>query len=142
MIAAATGSSTTGRDDLEVGFICPYYLRFFYAYVIDSPVFMRLFPISSPFLQWAFYTTSASSLRSDRCRRSTVQTPRASTARGHLPMSANATALAPCGAHRPIGCCCQKRKSSCDFFSNWQTETNGRFEGSAATCRQQEHRGH
>src|ERR1019366_5374114 len=111
-------------------------------YVVDPPVFMRLFATSYLFQQWAFCTTFASSLRSDRCRRSTVQTPRASTARDHLPMSANAIALAPCGAHRPIGCCYQKKESSCDLFSNWQTKTDGRFEGSAATCRQQEHKGH
>src|ERR1039457_5659216 len=93
MIAAATGSSATGRDDLEAGFICLHYLRLCYVYVVDSPVFMRLFAISSSLQQWAFCTASASSLRSDRCRRSTAQTPRASTARGHLLMSANAIAL-------------------------------------------------
>src|ERR1035441_4556179 len=92
---------------------------------------MRSFAITRLLLQAPFYTTFVWSSCSDRCRRSAAQTPRGSTARAPHLRSANAIALVPCGANKPIDCCCRKTESSCDLFSNLRIETDDRFEGSA-----------
>jgi len=90
----------------------------------------------------AFYTTFVSSLQLDRYRQSVAQTLRASTVRGHLRNLASAGVPSPCAARRPKDCCHRRRESSSCLCVCWQKGTDGRFAGSAVTCRRKAHTNH
>src|ERR1700689_4713261 len=126
MITAATGSSTTGKDELEKGFICPHNCRLSCGYIIESLVFTHS-PVSQMVPpQQACGTTSSPVSHADRCRQEATQTARDSTAPCSLSPKASIASLFQDASNIPKVLSHRSRQPSADPFGNWRKETDDR----------------